>query len=792
MFSTDWKLGIAAVNDDSIGTLEWNEPLDVLNDGTTTDNAAWFTPYVTQAGGAFTISDIRLVSDGEIIGDNEANDEEFTYSDLQHTIGSDSNLWGATLTPEIIKSASFGVAVSMSNYDPNVPSTEVSYYLVITGQKFKIPKNATVTGVEVRLHGGRDWAGPGIDYGYLFYVEMRVFYDYELVFDGKGSAAGFAQFNEQPELEISQQKQYQYLAFQRNQFMGEWKDVTSVPKLTNALNTLPGQMTVNLARNLESREVEHDTIELSGYDGDVVITTQDEEEILAQYESEYGVGEGTDLDVDHTVHVKEYYGGWETLLTHGGEPLLTHQLEELQVAVGYPRGRMYYHGYVSRFSLNYMVGNPTTDVNLLHMSDELNQDIYRTEDTLEIENASEHMGGWGFGGWFKSTTDTHRVGQSFTAPSTFKLKRIVLPMSGWTDNIITLTLRAGSTVGSGTILGVAQAQLTGDVYREREVSFAFPEALNLTNATAYNMVLESEFTKQTMSQSYPAVLYTGNAYGGGVGRYFDSSWKNIGGDFAFQLWELGGETRVNHLSDDPSDIQKSILDYNRNNGGLIYYDKSSIEMTQTVVTAPFNTNTLKESGDYVLKLAPADWYYYVDAGTLLYNLKARPNFISHRFTLRKDIISLVISKDIEGIINEVIFSGGGEPALFKQYIDAISRQRWRKGLAKLSDNRVTDDGTALILMQSETNRSSQPIWVGTLRVLRKEYPRIPKPGQLAGFAGFGNLIDLLGVQMTSVETQPNEFVIQLGTQPPKVSKRIEDIKRNLQRIEVENNPDSPV
>lgn len=235
-----------------------------------------------------------------------------------------------------------------------------------------------------------------------------------------------------------------------------------------------------------------------------------------------------------------------------------------------------------------------------------------------------------------------------------------------------------------------------------------------------------------------------------------------------------------------------MLDYNRNNGGLIYYDKSSIELSQTTVSAPFNVNTLKESGDYVLKLAPADWYYYVDAGTLLYNLKSRPLEPAHIFTLRKDIISLVISKNIENIVNEVLFSGGGDPALFRQYIDAASRQRWRKGLAKLSDNRVTDSLTAQILMQSETDRNSQPIWVGTLRVLRKEYPRIPKPGQLSGFSGFGNLIDVLQVQMTTVETTADEFVIQLGTQPPKVNKRIEDIKRNLQRIEVENNPDNPL
>lgn len=794
MFSTDWKLGKAAANDNTVGTTAWNEPNDVLNKNEAlVSDASWFTAFLDQFGQDFIARDVRLCIDGDVIGTNEANNEVFGYTKVTQTIGSSSNDWGTTVTPDMLRNSSFGVAVSMARF--NSPSTvaEQSQFLMITGMRFRIPKNAVVTGVEVRLRGNRDYAGPGIDYGYLYWVEMRVHYDYDVVFDGTGVSAGFVQFNEEPEHEISQQKQYQYHAFARNTFMGEWKDVTTIPKILNAINTLPGQLAINLARNLESREVEHDTIELSGYGGDLLVMTGTNEEILAQYESDYGVGEGTDLDVDHTVKVKEYYGGWEGLLTHEGEPLLTSQLEPLQVAVGYPRGRMYYHGYVSEFGLNYTPDDVTTDVKLLHISDELNNDVYRTADTLELNNPSANAGGWGFGTIMGKPYpgEITSVGQSFRAPSTFKLKRIVLPMSGWTGNIITVTVRTGSTIGSGTVLGVAQATLVGDVYVQQSVSLAFAEALSLTNATDYNFTLTSEFGRQTMSQSYPAYLMVGASLANANGRYYDGTWKDIGGDFGFSLWEEGGETRVNELSQDPSNIQKHILDYNVNNGGQVTYDDKSIEMSHTTVSAPFNTNTLKEGGDYVLKLAPADWYYYVDAGTLLYNLKSRPTKPDHIFTLRKDIISLVIAKNIESIVNEVLFTGGGDPALFKRYVDQASRQRWRKGLAKLSDNRVTDDTTAQILMESETDRNSQPIWIGTLRVLRSEYPRIPKPGEMNGFAGFGNLIDLLQVQMTSVETHPDEFVIQLGTQPPKTNKRIEDIKRNLQRLEVENNPDNP-
>lgn len=109
----------------------------------------------------------------------------------------------------------------------------------------------------------------------------------------------------------------------------------------------------------------------------------------------------------------------------------------------------------------------------------------------------------------------------------------------------------------------------------------------------------------------------------------------------------------------------------------------------------------------------------------------------------------------------------------------------------MSDSRVTDDDTGQILMEALTDEKGQPIWLGQLEVLRSEHPKQILPGEMGGFGGFDNLIDLLQVQIVTVDTKPDRYVLQLGAKKPKTSQRIEDIKRNLTRLEIENNPSAP-
>jgi hypothetical protein len=811
---TDWKFGAVANNDDAVGSSEILDPENVLNYDVTmynqNDESGSYTgfnygsyatfAYISQAGETFRNHDARLIVDDLIVGTNQAADTSFPYenwsnppSTYEITVGGSSNVFGLTdLTAKQVKRRSFGIALSFCRHSSGGALATQSYYLVVTGFGFEVPAGATITGVEIKFVPGRINVGGGLDNAVIYYVKARVHYSYNPVLIGVSKSAGYLEFEDQPEPIIPQNKSYQYMSYEDNEFRGQWRDVESIPSIKINVNTLPGELSVALARNLDSKETEYEEIELSGSGGEVLVTSQNLETVLAGEETTYGVGAGTDLEVDHTVAVKEYYGGYEPILTHEGEPILMSQGEVIVMPNGYPRGRDYYQGYVSDFGLIYEADKKNMSVKLLHASEEMNNEIYRSPDTLKISTTNiGNFDGLPFGGWNKYQGDIEMVGHTFTADGTYDLKRLVYLISGWRNNEITITVRTGNTLGSGTVLRTAKATIDKP-YDLKEMSFAFGTPLPIVSGTVYNVVLTSGFMKQTGSQNHPAFVAYGNTYSGGISRkYGATGWVAVSQDIGFQTWQNGGNTRVTENSIDPSQIMRKVLDYNANQGGVIRYDASTIESSGTIVSAPFNANTIKEAADYVLKLTPSNWFYYIDPGELLFNLHPQPSVVTQWFTLKKDIVKLELHKNIEQIINQILFTGGGDPALYREYVDDISRSQWRKGLAKMSDNRVTDATTAELLMEARAGEVDQPIWLGTIEVLRAEHPRFIRPGELSGFRNFGNIIDYLTVQIMSVDVKPDTIVCELGTQIPKQSQRIEDIKRNLTRIEIENNPNAP-
>jgi len=341
MYVTDWTFANAVAQDSSVGTLSWTDPenaIAITDDGFGNDEYA-LLGTIGQDGSTFRTHDIRLVVGGAIVGTNETDDSLTFGFPSTNTYGDNTTDFGEDVSGYDMSRSDFGIAIAMCKHTSGGSLNAESYYLVMTDFGFDIPADAFLAGVEVEVQGNRAYAGPGVDYMQLNYVKIRVYYDLVINWIGKGKSYGFAQFNEEVELPISQKKQYQYLAYENNVFVGQWRDVETVPSLQMNVNELPGELPVTLARNLDSVEVEYDEIELSGYTDEVLVTLQNNEVVLAGEEVAYGIGAGTDLEVNHTVKVKEYYGGYEDLITLGGEPILTSNLEKLQVPNGYPRSR---------------------------------------------------------------------------------------------------------------------------------------------------------------------------------------------------------------------------------------------------------------------------------------------------------------------------------------------------------------------------------------------------------------------------------------------------------------------
>ena len=269
---------------------------------------------------------------------------------------------------------------------------------------------------------------------------------------------------------------------------------------------------------------------------------------------------------------------------------------------------------------------------------------------------------------------------------------------------------------------------------------------------------------------------------------------NNGTELNHIILKDGADTKVVFNSQDPSDIARAVIDYAQTQGAHINYDAASIEDTGTTVSYTFNLNTIAECLQKIVQLCPSQWYWTYDPGNDLYSLKSRPTVPARRFTKQLDANKARLRRSISGLVNEVYFTGGGDPALLVNTVDAPSQAAWRKGILKLSDQRVTNQATAELLSQSEIDQYKNPSFVGSISINGNHPDAIETIalGELAGFINFGDYLDELELQIVGSTYTIDTIDLDLDRVLPKITKRIEDLKRNLDTVEQQNNPDAPL
>lgn len=726
---------------------------------------------------------------------------------LMENYGGASNLFGLdSIRRDDVTRSDFGIAMRISQ-TYQTGTNQKSQFLRLTGFNLAIPKGATIRGIETRVYVAAVPAFIPPQYPHhaaIYFVQVRAHYDYDAELIGESMSLGTIQFENQPIPEISDKKTYQYNTYRRGEFMGELDDVINQPEVMEAVNTIPGDMSITLARNLDTLEVSYDDIMVAGYGADQALLTTNQDTLMLQYDSVRGIGDGTDIGLNYDVDIIEYYGGYEPLLTSpDGDDLLMADGEPLMIQVGHPRGRRYYGGWVSKFGLRYKNNDSATRVTLLHHGDEMNNIMFETSDTTVVgNNRIDQFARIGNNSNSDFAVDiTHA--QTFTITTATRVSQIILDLARWGFDdapqsewpTATLQLKAGAPNGAGAILDVAMAKVPTP--NPTSVPFSFDVLLQ---PGSYSWLL----TVPMIGSKYasPVRTYYGDAYGGGVAWVQTELWsfsgpptrqwtQQTGFDFKFTVMRRGGETTVPKNSMSPSRIFKDIVDFGKTRGSRLTYTPSSVAEAGTTVSIRFNANKYREAINAVLKSTPSDWYWYLDAGSNQMYLQPRPVNVSQYFTRGDDVEELILDYTLEQLINEVYFTGGGTPALFRRLSDSASQGQWRRGLDTMSDQRVLDIGTAEIMMDGQIDRYNQPLWAGTAKILRRFHDKHVRPGELAQFLNFHPMISELNLQIMSVKTTKYRYEIELGILLPRVSKRIEDIKRNLDRIEAENNPNGP-
>jgi len=274
------------------------------------------------------------------------------------------------------------------------------------------------------------------------------------------------------------------------------------------------------------------------------------------------------------------------------------------------------------------------------------------------------------------------------------------------------------------------------------------------------------------------------------------------------LKEADETTTIAFNSKDPSNILKGVVD--RLTGSQICYDGGSIRNTGTLVSYTFQSVIAFTAVTKVLNMTPNYWFWYVDANNIIH-LDRPDEVVDHELFLGKEINSLEGEKSIDELVNSVYFVGGGDPLLYNRYTDPGSISEWGIRNTKVVDLNVEEDATAQIIANKVLDQQNIPRSFVTIKVIdddidsRKGYDiESFYPGQLVQVNNpkvksdqtlwdFTFDIDSWDYDFTSVFGLPMQILeinydfysvtLKLSLQLENVTKRIEDINRNLDQTQ---------
>lgn len=359
-----------------------------------------------------------------------------------------------------------------------------------------------------------------------------------------------------------------------------------------------------------------------------------------------------------------------------------------------------------------------------------------------------------------------------------------------------LTLREGLPTAPGAILSQVAFRSVFNT-TDQLVSFQFPTAVSLTALTNYHWVIEDvgrAFGGWRLSVSYMnSDIYSGgSAY---TGTELSGTWTIAAYDMTFQISASSLSVGAEFDGEDPADIVRFAIDHFAAQGGQVTYDADTIEDTGLSVAYNFKLATISEVIEKARELSPGNWYWFVDPGSNVLYFKAVSSELDHQLILGRHITAFNIERRLDDLVNAAYLSGGDD-GTGENYFALVTNQgsinQYGQWLARISDNRVDNQDAAEALANGAISANSSPAFTVAVTIPLAKYDTASIIlGQTIGFAGFGNLIDTLELQVVSKRTAPDVIVLELGSLRPRVSRQIEEHEQRLIALETVDNPDTP-
>lgn len=562
-------------------------------------------------------------------------------------------------------------------------------------------------------------------------------------------------------------KTYVYKWYTGTDFKGILDPVISKFNLTEQINTAGSQIEIELGINFQDSNVTQTT--------DLLI---DESEDLITTEQLEGIIVGTNVSIE-------------------GFPGLNDRIETWEFSEDYPNGILMFDGLVSKWSSDYKKN--TTKITVLSYGVQLDNYLVVTmPDTVVTSNPETNLDDiytiYDTDGKFESTNTINKMAQVFQVGSSLDLGSVSISLGKFQAFQVayTVAIYEGTPLNPGSLLGSVSQYLADTNQTMRD--FVFSTTISLTASTDYYIEITNDATRDTDIMNV-GTQSTGT-YAGGSAYYYEQNigWNStpLTEDIIFEVYTSGGGVGQEFLSTDPGAIARQLMDSFISLGGNLTYTDDTIELAGTEVSYTFRFNKYLEAIKKCVELAPADWWWRVDSATGALYFKPLSQDVDHTFVLGKHLENLSIETSLETVINNIYYSGGDDGTgtnLLVSTSDATSISEYGTWLKTVSDNRVELESTATILSESLLNQYKDPRFATTITIPATKYDiNLISVGEIIGFRNFNSFIDSLQLQVMQKTNNVDSVTLKLAILPPTVSKRIEDIKRNLDKQQTENNP----
>jgi hypothetical protein len=499
-----------------------------------------------------------------------------------------------------------------------------------------------------------------------------------------------------------------------------------------------------------------------------------------------------------------------------------------------PNGQLIFQGFISNYQPVYG-SNERVEIALLGFGAELDNYIIELGETLylsqNVTDGGENIGLDDSGGVtpIESLAQTFQLAEAKTV-SAIEIQQYRAASSVHNPVNIKLDVYASDVTasspfsdGSPVLSGaVATASTTTGDPSSTSLKFSFSTPIAIPANTTYSFVLTITPYPSFGNDAITISRSLTNPYGsGGALKALDTGTARFSAmsntDLWFNIYVSSGNSTSPFLSKDPGAIMRSIMDDYISKGGTLSYDASTIELTGTTVSYTFNTNTTLEGIKKCLEMAPAGWYWYVDQATNMVHFHKKTSTLEHKFTLGKDITSLVPQRRIEDLVNTIYFTGASTLTP-RKYTRTASITAYGTKLMRYIDQRVTVAATADAIAQSILDNRAAPEARVEIEVADSNAQSLGYDiesvtvGDIVGFRAVeaydSNLWDVaqwdvamwdynvkqlgtLILQIVRLEYSPGSLKLFLSTTPPDVNKRIEDINRALTATQTANNAATP-